>query len=248
MFVRLLAAGSSVALVLVLAACSTGPSYSKEVLEDYFSAIASTSPEDQLEAQKVAVPGSNADAYAIEQSAHSQAQMDGGTLRRDKQEVLYESDEVLLCAPGFEDPDVDRDDFCISFSNFEFEDEKLLNFNAGSEPLDGRIALGDGTTVPIADLGSAKHLTSYVTIGGDLVVTIEVTSNANTLRLPYSAAYLSPNGRQAEVSFIDGPSELKEGRIGNAAYWFSGAAFGGTLELSFDDENWNPVAIEIPTE
>jgi hypothetical protein len=234
-------------MVLGLLACSNGPSYPKETAEAYFGAIASRDPEATISAAEYAKPGSDAEAYAIEQAAHTQAMLDGGTLGNTPQEVVLEADEVQLCVAGYDEPGVDRADYCSIYSELVFEGEKLVTFDAGGEPLEGRIALGDEQITPIGSIGSAEYLASYITIAGELVVVMEISSSIDTLGLPYNAAYIAPNGRQVEVSFVDGPTELRQGRVGNVAYSFAGAAFGGELELEFYDADFNEIVITVPT-
>lgn len=246
MISRLVAIVASAGLLLGLSACST-EQYPKEVVENYLTAINAVDPADKLNAQKYAVPGSDAEMYAIEQSAVTQAQLDGGTLDQTESELVFESDAVLLCVAGYDDPDVERDDFCSRYSNFTVKGDKLVTFDAGDKPLRGRIVLGSGESTPIGSVGSVKYLSSYYTIAGALMVAVEVTSNTEILNLPYDATYVAPNGRQVEVSMTDGPSELKSGRTGNVAYAFTGAKFGGTLELVFTDADWNEYPVSIPT-
>ncbi|NLA64885.1 MAG: hypothetical protein GX862_02920, partial [Leucobacter sp.] len=189
MFKRLFTAGSGALLVLALSGCAFANSVPKETLEGYFGAIATQDPESKLAAQAFAVPGSLADAYAIEQSAHTQAQLDGGVLSTETNEIVVEAERVLLCEPLAESvkKELDVEDYCSVYENFEFQDDKLVSFNAGPKPLEGRLTLGDSTVIDIGDIGSVEMLASYITIRGDLVVVAEVVSNTDTLRLPYDA-------------------------------------------------------------
>lgn len=245
---RIFAFSVIVGLVAGLTACSTGPSYPKEVVEGYFSAINEVDPAAVLAAQEFAEPGSNADAYVIEQSANKQAQLDGGSLDKTESVVVYEQDQVLLCMDGYDLPEVDREDFCATYSEFVFEGDKLADFSAGGKPLKGRLALGNGDLTPIGDFGTARYISSYITIAGDLVIVVEINSTSGDLSLPWDATYLGTNGRQVAVSFTEGPGELAAGRVGNVAYNFSGASFGGTLELNFMDADYNDVPISIQTQ
>lgn len=245
---RFVALTAIIGLVAGLSACSTGPSYSKEVVEGYFSAINEIDPGAVLTAQEFAEPGSNADAYAIEQSANKQAQLDGGSLDKTESVVVYEQDQVLLCVEGYEDLEIDPEEICATYTDFVIKDEKLVDFSAGGKPLQGRLALGNGDLTPIGDIGTARYISSYITIAGDLVIVVEINSTSGDLSLPWDATYLGTNGRQVAVSFTEGPGELAAGRVGNVAYNFSGASFGGTLELNFMDADYNDVPISIQTQ
>lgn len=247
MLSRYVAVAAAAGLVFGLSACSPGTAYPKELVENYLTAINSGEPELILAAEKYAVEGSDAQAYAIEQSAATQAQLDGGTLDQTEMELVLEPDVARLCLPGYDEPEADLDLMCSNYSNFEVKDEKLVTFDAGDKPLEGRIALGSDESTPIGSAGSLRYLASYFTIAEQLMVIVEVTSNTDLLNLPYDAIYVAPNGRQVEVSMTEGPSELKNGRTGNVAYAFTGAKFGGTLELVFADDDWNEYPVTVAT-
>jgi hypothetical protein len=233
------------ALVLGLSACSPGTSYPQDAAEAYFSGIFAVSPEDTLAAKQFAVPGSNAEAYAIEQAALKQAMMDGGNLDQTKVNLVLKSDQVFGCPEGVDLEDPEQTELCPSFSNLEFDGDKLVNFDAGDSSLDGRIAVGDGTEIPIGSIGTAKYIAAYVNMAGDLTIILEVTSNTSELSRNYDSIYLSASGRQVELSSWEGPDSLKEGRTGNVAFLFSGAEIGGSLEASFYDADYNDVIISI---
>lgn len=93
--------------------------------------------------------------YVIEQVAHTQALQDGGYLENVKQEVVIEGESVFLCDDGYDDKDADMADFCAEYSNLVFDEkDKIVSFDAGDSPLEGRIALGDSTALPVAEVGS----------------------------------------------------------------------------------------------
>jgi hypothetical protein len=254
---RLLLPGALV-FALTLAGCSAttapteGTAASEEinVLTSYFEAVlTTTSPADIIKGKDFAAPGSNAEAYAIEQSAHNQAKLDAGLLEDSEGVVLFEEGEVLYCDPGYDFPDVDRADYCVSYTNFEFVDGKLAEFDAGGTPLEGRISLGDPEPIMIGNIGQATVIASYETVGGDLVIVLEVTSATSLMGWgTYDTVYVGVDGRQMLNSSADGPYELKDGRTANIAFLFSEAKIGGQLEVEFYDEGYNnPVTISFPT-
>lgn len=245
MFRHALSSISALALVVGLASCSA---YPQETVEGYFTALSDVKPEQQLEATKYSAPGSLAEAYALEQSAHTQARLDGGNLDTAGGELFFERDEVHLCPPGTDAPRDERELFCSVYSEFEVQEGRLVNFHAGESSLEGRLAIGDGEVSLIGELGTAEYLASYVTISGDLVVILEITSQIDTLTIPsYDATYLSSSGRGIEVSYTDGPFELKRDRVANVAFAFSGGELGGVLELEFYDEDFNEISVAIQT-
>ena len=166
-----------------------------------------------------------------------------------EQELFFERDEVHLCPLGIDVPRAEREMYCFVYSNFEVEDGRLVNFYAGKTSLEGRLALGEGEVSPIAELGTAEYRASYVTISGDLVIILEITSKIETLNIPsYDATYVSSSGRRAiQVSNVDGPFELKRDRVANVAFGFSGGELGGVLELKFYGEDYNEIDVAIQT-
>lgn len=240
----------TLAFVAVLAASLSGcsaPSYSKESIAPYFAAMASEKPEQIAAAVSSAAPGSNAEAYLLYYGAAKQAQLEGGQFSKEVTEVVYEPNGVSLCLEGYKSAGVDKSSLCSSYTNFKFVDGKLSDFSAGDKPLEGRIFIGNGKQVPIGNMGSVKLIAAYLTIAGDLAIVTEMTSKTDKLQIPYNAIYFAPNGRQINVSREEGVSDLKNGRTGNVAYYFSGAALGGTLELPFTDSDWNEILVSIPT-
>jgi hypothetical protein len=73
-----------------------------------------------------------------------------------------------------------------------------------------------------------------------------VTSNTEELNISRSDVfYIGSNGRQIESSGVYGAWTLREGRVGNVSYLFSGGTIGGDLEIEFYDENYNEVPLVI---
>lgn len=237
------------ALTVSVSACTSGSSFPEETVQGYFSALSTSTPDEHAAGLQFAAPNSIAAMYLTEQTAHLQAQQDGGTLSAETQEVVIKDDSVYVCYDGYDAEDADIDDYCSEYSNLVFDENgKLVSFDAGGKPLEGRIALGDGTPIEVADIANVTYLSSYVTIGGDLVVVVEIESNTDPLNIiSFDATYVATNGRASSSKMSDGPSELKAGRLGNLAVWFPNVGLGGTLELKFLDSEYNDYSVEIPT-
>lgn len=263
-----LAVSTALALTLSLSACSGESSaniaiestgapapeesadpFPEDTLVGYFTPLGAAAPAEKATALDFAASGSVAAMYVTEQVAHAQAQQDGGFLVPETEEIVIEEESVLLCTDGHDAEGAEKDDFCSKFSNFVFdENDKIVSFNAGEKPLEGRIALGDGTEVAISDVGTVTYLSSYITIGGHLVVVLEVASNVDPLRImSYEATYVAENGRPSTATTSEGPLELKSDRLSNVAIAFPNVGLGGTLELDFMDADYNNYSIEIPT-
>lgn len=244
--------GASLAVLMAalsLSACSSSTSDSKSIIEGYFSAVLSPSPNEVLGALEFSSAGSYAEAYAIYFGSTKQASQDGGIALDDSSETIFEGDIVLSCTPGFDEPDVDRDDYCVSYSNFEFEGGKLSNFHAGDSSLEGRIVLGSEEFTVIEGVGEARLVAAYETISKDLAIVLELKSAMDDLMVPsYDALYITSEGRQTEVNSVDGPSSLKRDRVANVFYFFTDAEIGGTLDLEFFDPDFNDVFVSFPTQ
>jgi len=226
---------------------SEGDAIHGQIVLQYFGNHALAQPDDRIKAANYAVPGSNAEAYAIQQAQAAQASLDGGGFDSSVSELLYESGVLYSCYGNHRDPDALREDVCGDYSDFTFENDRLQNFNAGPSSLDGRIILGDGEIIPIGDIGTIEVLSAYETISGALLITAEIVSATETLNISgWDSVYLGESGRQVESSGTLGPGELKDGRVGNVSYGFGGATFGCELELEFYDENYNDVFVSIP--
>lgn len=237
------------ALTVSLSACSAGNSFPDETVQGYFAPLGAYAPAEKKAASEFAATDSMAAMYAVEQIAHAQARQDGGTLDAVGQELVIEGDSVFLCVEGFDAKDASKDEYCAEYSNLSFdENDKIVSFDVGGKPLEGRLALGDSPAVPIAKVGSVKYLSSYVTLAGELVVIVEVTSNSDPLMIAsYEATYLAEDGRPSAVKISDAPNELKSGRVANVALSFPNVGLGGTLELKFMDADYNNYSVEIPT-
>lgn len=216
-------------------------------LGQYFGAHNRFQPEDRLKASLYAAPRSKAEAYAIQQSQVSQADLDGGRLDTSTGDLLVEDDILLLCYGDYKSSDVRKEDACYEYSDFVFEGDRLANFRAGTASLDGRIAIYEDVEYSIGDIGSLVVLSAYETIDGRLFITVEVTSSTEILRPKYpEPTYLAANGRPIASSGARGPSELREGRVANVSYTFAGAVIGGELEVYFSNESYNEVFLSIP--
>ena len=133
------------------AAAPSAPS--PEDLAAYFGAIAGESPTEQrAAAENFAAPGSNAYAYAIEQSAVNQAYQDAGVASSPPSKIKTLSDGFEVCSTNT----LTQDETCNIFDEFQYVDGRLADFDAGGIPLAGRLSLGDGSTVPLGDIATAK--------------------------------------------------------------------------------------------
>lgn len=212
----------------------------------YFEAIAAPHPDSISQASDFAVEGSLADIYTLSQVASTQATLDGGSYVTRAQDVVFESNHISLCQRGWNKPDSDRRDFCVDYSEFVLEGDRLVNFTAGDRPLDGRILVHDGEERVFGDFATVKALVSYESTRGDLIVVVEFTSTNSEFSAPYGATYLAANGRPIAVTTRYGPQELKPGRQANLAYVFAGASLGGDLELSQYTWPYGDVELSIP--
>lgn len=212
----------------------------------YFEAIVAPLPDSINAASNFAVDDSLADLYTLTQVAYAQATLDGGSLDTRSRDIVFENSQISLCERGWDKPDADRRDFCLDFSEFVLEGDRLVNFTAGDRPLDGRILVGDGEERAFGNVATVKPLVSYESIRGNLIVIVEFTSTDPEFQLPYGATYLAANGRPVDLTTRYGPRDLKPGRQANLAYVFAGASLGGDLELMEYSWNYGELEVSIP--
>ncbi len=214
---------------------------SNQDLAEYFSAVAAVDPQALLDvAGRLAAPGSNAYAYAIEQAGAAQASIDGG--------YPFDGSKITTTADGFSVCYTDalsQEKTCSDFTNLEYVDGRLSDFDAGGTPLAGRIVLGSNDPIALGDAASVRLIAAYRTISGSVNVVLEVKSNVDGLTLGYGSSYLAPDGRQASSSGVSGPNSLQAGSLANFLIAFDGAVFGGTLHLVGHDSAFNEVSADI---
>jgi hypothetical protein len=225
---------------------TAGDAIHGRVILEYFGPHAMPQPADMAKAADFAVADSFAEAYAIQQSQATQSDLDGGDFDPTTDELVFRDGILFSCYPDYKDPDVVFEDVCSGYSEFLFDGDRLWNFKAGDSFLDDRVVLYDGTIIDIGDIGTIEILSAYITISGNLSITAEVTSNTKELNISRSDVfYIGSNGRQIESSGVYGAWTLREGRVGNVSYLFSGGTIGGDLEIEFYDENYNEVPLVI---
>lgn len=209
-----------------------GPS--QEDIRAYFEAFSSGDPKDAAEAVQLAEPGSNAAAYAIYLQSTQQALRDFG-FSQEKQKVEAIDGGFSLC-PEF----VTEEAPCSEYTKIQHVGDRIADFDAGGEPLSGRLTLGNGVAEPLGEIGEAEMIAAYRSISGTVVVTFDITSKSDGLFV--YANYLAPDGRQSESTAMNGPLDLASGAFGTYAFYFDGAEFGGTVSL----EAFSDTAFDVP--
>lgn len=214
---------------------------SNEDLASFFAAVASGTPAELKDvAEDLTAPGSNAYAYAIEQGAAKQAYLDGG-FSDQPSEIETIDGGFSICSTN----DLTGDEVCNDFTDLEYVEGRLADFNAGGEPLAGRISLGSEDVYPLGDIGTARLIAAYRTIAGSVNVVLEIKSSAADLSVGYGSSYQAPDGRQSQATSVIGPNKLQAGSLANLLLAFDGAAFGGSLRLVGYDSAYNEVSAQI---
>lgn len=199
----------------------SGPS--QEDLVAYFEKLASDDPKVVAEAIELAAPGSNAAAYATYLSATTQAKRDAGI--QPGESVIEPIDGGFsMC---YEEPG--PGDNCFEYTNIQHVGDKIADFEPGGTPLTGRLSLGNGEPHPLGEVATANLIASYKASGGSVVVVCDITSQASGLLV--DASYIAPDGRQSQVTAVEGPSNLTEGSFGTYSFFFDGAEYGGQIVL-----------------
>lgn len=212
-----------------------------EDIRSYFEALASGDPKEAAEAVELAAPGSNAAAYALYLQSTQQAMRDSG-LSQERQKVEAIDGGFSMC-PEF----ATEDSPCSEYTNIQHVGAQIANFDAGGEPLSGRLTLGNGVAEPIGEIGEAEMIAAYRSISGIVVVTFDIASKSEGLFV--YANYLAPDGRQSEPTSMNGPTNLSSGAFGTYAFYFDGAEFGGTVSLeAFSDDSFDVLPAKFATQ
>ena len=209
-----------------------GPSEAE--IEEYFDKLATGDPKVAAEAAALAAPDSNAFAYATYLAATYQAARDGG-FSSEKSTVNKIDGGFEMCAES-----LNSGDPCSEYTNIQHVGDKIADFNAGGEPLAGRISMGSGEAQPLGDIGEATLIASYKSISGYVVAVFDVKSSSEGLWL--SATYMAPDGRQSQSTMYDGPNQLANGAFGTFSFMFEGAEYGGSVILEPFSESSYDVA------
>ena len=204
-----------------------------QVLLSYFTAISTGQPSAVLEAAQFVVPESLADKYVTQQSLVTQAEVDTGAFNFYPYDVALEEGVIVV-------------DYSTRFSDFVFDDDRLVNFRAGDTFLDDRIFLYDEESVPIGRDASIRLLSAYYGSSGTLNLTLEITAGERNLYVPWGATYQPTDGRAMDYVTSEVPFELSDGRVSNAYWTFAGAPVGGELQLKFNDDRWNEISVSVP--
>lgn len=180
-------------------------------------------------AKELAAPGSNAEAYAIYLTGLYEADRDAG-FQNEPESVETIDGGFAICSTPVSD---DRP--CTEFTNIQHKGDKIADFDAGGEPLAGRLVLGDGQAQPLGNMAEITLIASYRSAAGNVIVVTEISSNVDDF-FP-SASYRAPDGRQSDTTMISGASMLQAGSRSYYAYMFEGAEFGGELLFTNYDPN-----------
>lgn len=202
-----------------------GPSQAE--LQAYFEAVNSDDPKVIQDAVELAAPDSNAQAYAVYRTAVAQAGRDAG--HAGEKNIVKSTDGGFEACTEF----ASDDNECAEYTNIQHEGDKIADFDAGGEPLAGRLSLGNGETVPLGALGDATLLAAYRSIAGHMIVVFEMTSSSEGF-FPL-ATYIAPDSRQSDSTLMDGPIDLNPGALANYAFYFEGAEFGGEILIEAID-------------
>lgn len=225
------------------AATSTAESDQNAENNATIEAFISAAFNDQFEqALQHASPGSAAERYVTHQQAYVTALNANGDAPVDDPEDDTDNAPTLTFDEGIVNVNQGGTDY--SLTDFTFDDDGLVTAWTGksgpvssvlwSQPWSGQTG---GNTV---DLVSA-----YRANAGSLIVVVKVTANERTATIfGYSATYSASDGITYAVAGSSQPSQIAPGSAGYAILVFTGAPFGGTVNLggsSPDDYSysWN---------
>ncbi len=211
------------------------------VVRGYFEAFATADPEKMSAMVDFAEPGSIAHLYAIHQTATTRAFRDaGGPMLPDR--ITFRGDEVEKCSVESET--------CGIGANFTTDPDSglLTGFTVDGQSLEGRLLGGSGQATSGAD-AQFTLVSAYKSIqANSLYVVVDVENGPNPLDIsPWSAEYVTPDGRQVTASDGVGPAELRPGAKATYLVIFDGADLGGTLYMGgYSERGQSEFEVELP--
>lgn len=244
----------AVSIVLLPAACGSGPKVtagdksdqvkkveqpSSDDLLNYLKGYASGDPDKMAASQKLAAPGSVAEAYLIHQAAVANATNDGGEATAVNKVTKIKNGYKLCDIAGIADS-ADPADACADFTDFKSEGVRISSFSISGNSLSDRITLGDGKSIKIGNLAKAKFVSAYRTSGDALFVVFEIKSGPNDIAINTSSfKYRAPDGRQTVAAFQFGPTDLTSDSKATIVAVFNKAKVGGEVTMDISDSNYN---------
>lgn len=216
---------------------------SDDAIKPYVEGIASSDLGDLRGAQRAALDGSLAEAYAQHQANQAEAVLDGGGEPGKAGDISEQGSGFKVCYPDEgSSPCYVYDDFALAPSG------EVADFTIDKRPLRGRLIVGDGSKAT-SPLGDITLLSAYYTQSGYLSIATRVRTKDEPIYIHDAAAsYRAPNGRQRGQSSLDGPQEIGARSRSSVVFYFRGPIpFGGTMtvELNQKDNNTDPELLTL---
>jgi hypothetical protein len=218
--------------LLLLSACSGTtqdvPAADKQV-QAYFDDIATQTVDSLRSAIHLAAPGSPAATYATYLEASTQAAQDGGQAIDPTRRTAERTESGYRFCQGSASKRV-----CFDYTGISRSRGLVSDFAINGKPVSGRLALGDDSRRPFADLSATAGLVAALeaTANGKLLVVVSITASGAEALEDVQGTYQPPQGGQVASSMTLGRPRLEPGSTANYLFAFSGARIGGTVTVS----------------
>lgn len=199
----------------------------EEAARRYFEAFATYRPADMQQMLEEATAGSPAAVYAEVQIAYVSALQQEGIPAQSSRFTVTDTG-VELCSDDGAGGRV-----CTQFETLRVDSGKLQSFTVDGVEIAERLAAGG----QVAQQGEAtvELVGAYHSVQADsLVVALDVRNGSDqTLNLnPYSAEYVTVDGRQVTAADAFAPIDLRPGVSAYVALAFPAQGVGGTVYLT----------------
>lgn len=227
-------AAAAAGIVLVLSGCSGAdpepePSSDEAVIDEYFTAFASSDPVKMENAADTTVEDSTAARYLTHQLNVARANNANGLDHRSS-DVEVADDAVSVCQHGR----------CTEYADFTIADGKLSNFTANGTSVGERLVIGDGKMVTSRDIAGFEVLSAVQSADDEqlLVVVMRFHSYDRQIRPGTSVVYRNPDGEQVDNdldSVVPGRLFADSNQLGFVR--FPRSAIGGEIVVEFRTED-----------
>lgn len=193
----------------------------------YLEAFVTSRASDMQAMLEVADAGSPAAVYAELQIATVSALQQEG-FPQDPSRLTPTDTGFELCSG-----DVTQEGACNHFADLEVVDGMLRSFTVDDVAIADRLAAG-GQVAQQADT-TVELIGAYHSVQADsLIVALDVTNGADTTLMlnPYTAEYVTMEGRQVTAADAFGPIDLRAGVSAYVVLAFPAQGVGGTVYLT----------------
>ena len=133
------------------------------------------------------------------------------------------------------------DQACFTYTDIKGAGGKVSNFSVNGKPIANRPTVGNGKLINAKGLDvQASFIAAFEASSGDtLIVVVSLKTGKSTPISGMEASYRSPEGRQSNSSYMEGPFDLGADSLANYSFSFPSAGLGGDFTISMYDESFS---------